>query len=333
MREPTLIVLGAGASVDLGFPTGPDLRSKISEALNFEFDGAMIRGGSQRIERYLMEQQGPLRERLYRAATHVRRNLPLSDSIDSYLKSNPDPDRELISKIAICDVIASCEDGCALQTGEASPERFNFNALGNFWAPRLFAKLHRGLIEGESPAAIFENVRFVTFNYDRVLEQFLTLAVGSFYNLTYDHAAALVEELSIWHVYGSLGGLSRSQKSYAQFGVPFGNLRENANRIRTFSETTAPEELHQLTEMMEWCRRFLFLGFSYAEINTSLLSQAYTPSPNYVKRVYGTCLGMSGQNVEIARNTLSSTLMGGYGTAMLLGLNCTEMFDDLSLTL
>jgi hypothetical protein len=189
MKEKTLIVIGAGASVDLKFPTGVQLKDKISTALRFRFDGWSLEGGSKRIRSFLSEQESSRRGDLVNAASFVGRNLPLADSIDSFLRSNPDPAVEAISKMAICDVIAEAEDSCALQTGDDVPDRFDFTKIENFWMTRLFARLHRPLQAGEGPEEIFRNVRFVTFNYDRVLEQFLTVAIGSFYKLPYGQAA------------------------------------------------------------------------------------------------------------------------------------------------
>jgi hypothetical protein len=237
LRDRTLFVLGAGSSSDLGFPLGNSLRSRIADVLRFGNDGWNITGGSPRIRSFLMEQESSRRGDLLAAANHVSRNVELSDSIDTYLQSNPDKSIEKVAKLAICDVIAEAENNSKLQTLEAAPDNFDFASLGPFWAKRLFARLHRILEQSETPAAIFENVQFVTFNYDRTLEQFLTLAIGSFYRLSYRDAAAIVARIPIWHVYGSLGRLDLETADRAQFGIPLGSLDQVSDRIRTFSET------------------------------------------------------------------------------------------------
>jgi hypothetical protein len=86
--------------------------------------------------------------------------------------------------------------------------------------------------------------------------------------------------------------------------------------------------------MMSWCRQFLFLGFSYAEMNTKLLVEACPELTNGpVKRVYGTCMGMSPQNLDVVRGVLNGGLQGGYGDPRLLDLDCKKIFEDLSLVL
>ena len=38
LAGPTVLILGAGSSVDFGLPTGPDLASGVASLLSFKFD-------------------------------------------------------------------------------------------------------------------------------------------------------------------------------------------------------------------------------------------------------------------------------------------------------
>jgi hypothetical protein len=333
---PTLLIVGAGASVEVGFPTGPALKQRIIEALTFQHDGWQFQGGAADIRRsfqFAASDEICSLNQLLDASDHIVRNLPLTDSIDSFLHSHQgQPAIELSAKIAICEIISRYETASSLYIEHSEQaQNFNFAPLSETWLARLWAKIHQNML-GQSLSSIFTNLEIITFNYDRCIEQFLSLALSSFYRVNLSEARLAVDKLDITHVYGSLGALRSGEPNHGEFGVVASSLIAPSARIKTFTESVDSRVLDASYKKIVRSQRVIFLGFSFAGINMDFLRLA-RGDDNAFRSVRGTCYRMSDENIDAATRGVESLFCKDASAARLVNDTCVNFFDRLSLSL
>src|ERR1700704_249893 len=93
-KVPTVIVIGAGASFDVGMPLGDELSGLIGQKLQITFDdGGRQVGGDKTIMEAWRKQAAATQQdpNVYRRAAYgVASGIVYSRSIDSYLHSHKD---------------------------------------------------------------------------------------------------------------------------------------------------------------------------------------------------------------------------------------------------
>src|SRR3954447_3105392 len=106
-REPTVFIIGAGASSEVDLPLGAELISQIEILLDFkppqrgEGDNEIW----QSIHRHAEKNQVPVEE-LLAACSVIRNGVGTSFSIDNFLNQlGPDPQIEFCAKLAIVSAI------------------------------------------------------------------------------------------------------------------------------------------------------------------------------------------------------------------------------------
>ena len=142
ITRPTVLILGAGASMPFGFPSGLELIDRICER---------ARGSDQQIIDVLdiLNIKGDI---LGAFSNELRLAAP--SSIDEFLENRQDYLE--IGKALIAVVIAESEDSLKL-LGRQHPERH--------WYRYLLSKLRGSLSEFSQ-----NQLSVITFNYDRSLE-------------------------------------------------------------------------------------------------------------------------------------------------------------------
>jgi len=170
------LVLGAGASVPYGFPTGRDLLLKVS--------GELRKHSSPTAE--LLRGIGFDEKKLEAFEESLR--LSMLPSVDLFLVNRPEYLE--LGRAAIVAALVPCEDPGALLLREGERRWYEFlrECLGA--SPEDFRRNHLSV---------------VTLNYDRSLEYFLVTALKHSNNLEEPEAAKLLEAVPIIHVYGQLG--------------------------------------------------------------------------------------------------------------------------------
>lgn len=333
MRKRTLLLLGAGSSKDFGFPLGAELTKEISEALRFDTSNFRLAGGNENI-RMLVERARMHNPQLFpqylKAADHISRSVHLSSSIDRFLDSNRDkPFVAELAKLAISHVIAGYERKSPLGVEPHRIPFFDTSAVANTWLAKWFGFIHTNKAEGELEA-VFDNVRVVTFNYDRTFEQFLVLAVCNFYQVTPDRALELLSNIHITHVYGSLGTLTMGPE-HQSYATCKNDIEIAAHRIQTFHESVGSETIAEIDEAVQWCERVFSLGFSFAPMNMGLLDKC---KPKHgLRPVFATNFQVSDFNSDIARTQLEHTFCRANSMARMLPVECAQFFDDIQLAI
>lgn len=311
----TVFIVGAGASCDFGLPTGDELRQEISHTIktllstNTSHDNPFIRAVHNAAR---ISGDGGWQE--YSNAAHrLLAALPLAISIDNLLHAHRHDHRMvLIGKLAICAVILSKERSSPLfnasrqmQGGVARAE-MNTPALAKSWYLPLMRLLGMGKRLDQLPS-LFENVAFIVWNYDRCLEHFLATAIMDYFNVDTNAAISAIATLQIVHPYGVAGRLpwQTGTGPVAQFGDDWPPLREIADSILTFTESTDEGVREQARNLIQNAQTLVSMGFGFLPQNMNLLTVTH---PSSVKRVFATTLNVGDDDVAIVKAEISDMI-------------------------
>jgi hypothetical protein len=249
--EPTVLVLGAGASQPYGFPLGADLKELVlTEMRGLTATELKTTGGNRDVVDELGE-----------ALQHS-----LHETIDRLLEIKTNC-RELGAYL-IARVIARHEKETAL-----------FQKRD--WHGELFVALD--FDSGDSRSA--SHLSIVTLNYDRSIEHFLKESI--YHNCNREHFAAAHrkrEAITILHPHGSLG-----KYPDVQYGIDVSNnsaLRAAAQSIRIPGDQLDDSEEFKAAQMIiAGAANVVFLGFGYDQ---RTLNRLMGKSRNKRQSFYGT---------------------------------------------
>ncbi|MBI1816627.1 MAG: hypothetical protein HYR72_16745 [Deltaproteobacteria bacterium] len=243
----TVLVLGAGASAEFGFPSGFELLRQLT------YPSPDTRSN-------------PVLTRLadcgYDPSTITQFSMALAHSgktsVDAFLEHRPDFLE--VGKAAIA---------CALIPCESDDRLFDRSKAAPSWYDYLYDKLN-------APPQKFEGnqLSVITFNYYRSLEHYLTTALVNSYRISRDEAADLVRRFTpILHVHGELAPYARLDSPGRPYD-PSANgatVRLAAESIRIIHETEAGDAFRVAIERLGAAERILFLGFGYHPTNLARL--------------------------------------------------------------
>lgn len=260
IKEPTVLILGAGASIPYSFPSGADLKKMVIARLDYE-QGANICNeledlGHSRSE--IMEFQNEL--------YYSERN-----SVDEFLEHRTEfiP----IGKLAMTLLLIPGEN-----------ERNLFNKE-NSWYQYLFSKLNAPFDDFDK-----NELSILTFNYDRSLDFYLFRTLKSAYGKSDEECAKILEAIPIVHLHGKLGALPW-EKGIKRPYVPEvarGNVRRISKEIIIVSEGVSKyDTFNTAHEILKKAERIYFLGFGYHNENLRRLN--IIESGKYFK---GTAIGL-----------------------------------------
>jgi hypothetical protein len=249
IKRRTLFILGAGASMPYGFPSGAALKEWLCDA-------------PKRASGQLLQEHFGTPER---AIVHFANTLRASgqSSIDSFLARRLDFTE--IGKLCIAAELCRCEVPKELQRLQ-NPDH---------WYALLWEALQR---DAERLEDIRTNtIKIVTFNYDRSLEFFLFEAIKHTFGVNDDLALAALDSLPIIHAYGSTGQFSAEKKmGYRTFDhedLSAYSLRTAAQSIRVIPESREGDPAFQEAQKaVIWCQTLCFLGFGFDFLNLARLN-------------------------------------------------------------
>jgi len=317
-ERDTVFVVGAGASCELGLPTGDDLRAHIASAIrtnngrSMVFEDETVQAAMMRIAtaRGGMNWSDPI-ARLGAAADRLRSALPYAQSIDNCLDAHrADEDAVIVGKIGIARAILKAEGDSSLATFlgpthasiVSSEKRKQFEKS---WYLPIF-RLFNSRLPLDRVEEIFQNVSFVVFNYDRCLEHFLMHALMTYYGVNEVVAMRALAGIEIVHAYGKVGSLPWQHEDHpADFGeFQSEYLLEIAQSIKTFTESATSGTIQQARNLIAGATTLVFMGFGFLPQNLQLLE---VPNSN-VARVFMTTKGISDSDVPIVEQEVARTL-------------------------
>lgn len=310
LQGKTTFVLGAGASQELNLPIGSGLTTAISDLLSIDRQTASyFRNNDIRTAvGYYLSETGRqpnsfTMKSMADLSADISSNMPIAPSIDNYLNTHrADLDRVAIGKIAIASGIINAERNSwlySVKNGQFLLPTDNARLL-SAWHISLWKTLIAG-VEKDQVERIFENCRFVVFNYDRCLEHFFFLAIVRYFGVSEEIAASIVNNADIVHAYGKVGGLPWEPDDIK---TPFGHadasdLHAISSEIRTFTESVNEGVQARLREMMQDTSSIVFLGFGFIDQNMALIA----PPATTARRVFLTAFDMppSEQNMALRK--------------------------------
>lgn len=267
--------MGAGASKPYGFPLGSELRSEITKvSSSTKYTSSICDFGNvspQELEKFCL--------------AFDNSNI---NSIDSFLSKRVE--FEKVGKAAIAVLLNAKEK---INQFENIPTQDN-------WYFHLWNQLISGITD---PNQLTQNqLKIITFNYDRSLEYFLMMSIMNTFNLREDDASNLLKSLSIIHVYGSLGKYNHS--NYGKNSLPI--LSEAVNSIKIIPETRDNDPTFQTAQ--EWmfdAKNICFLGFGFDELNIKRLDLKSASIRKMDKPlVVASTFGMTEAEVNLAKKLL-----------------------------
>jgi hypothetical protein len=282
ITTPTVLVLGAGASLPYGFPTAKELKGLICDAFDHPNAKAiqLLAGATHSSEEFFQ-----FREAFRKSG---------QSSVDAFLQRRPE--FLGIGKLAIAYCLIPFEEEAKLYRPDPS--------RGNDWYGHLSEKLN-------SPFEQFgdNKLSIITFNYDRSLEHFLLNSLHYLHGRKMDDCSTALAKIPIIHVYGQLGKHPYPQKDcrpYLPNRETFGRVEQAAAGITLLHEQAA--DLGQAHQLLNDARRICFLGFSYHSMN---LERLQLENSSIRRAVFGTARGFVGDELPAIIEQLNRTLLGG----------------------
>jgi hypothetical protein len=282
ITNPTVLVLGAGASAPYGFPVAGELKQKICST--FSKDSAATR---------LLHEGSGISANVFFEFREAFRKSGQS-SVDAFLEHRP----EFIDvgKLAIAYCLIPYESEEALFESDGN--------RGGDWYQYLSSKLN----------ASFDNfgdnrLSVITFNYDRSLEHYLFTTLRHAHGRSDEECAGALLKIPILHVYGQLSRHpypDREARPYETDCSRYKSVGYAARGITLLYDKAKPE-LEAARRLLTAAERICFLGFGYHPLNLERLRLRDSSG----RAVFGTARGLIGGEVASVEHALRTYLLCG----------------------
>lgn len=327
-NKPTVIVVGAGASFEYGFPLGAILKDQVAKAAQFRFEhGHRLTMGSAELLNHIRHHvSGDIsRQNIYtKAGNMLAQAIPSFISIDEALHFvSSSREAVEIGKIAIIENILNAERKSSLRF---DPRTGRSSLPHDGWLSELFSMAVAGL-QREDLVDAFKNITFINFNYDRVIEQYLYFALQERTSADAELAEDIVGGLNMLRPYGSIGPFSPTMHHPESFGTtahfdPF-------KRLSNLATYTEKKPLHDATAMrnaLQGARLVLYLGFGYHASNLGVVANG---EASKATSVLGTVKGINSLNHAMITDSITANIKTMRSKVELLDMTAAEMLKNL----
>ena len=287
IESKTLLILGAGASVPYGYPTGLQLRKELHDSNNLK----ALENGKYHQEAYLFCQHFELSQLFSIDAFLAKRGegqIGNSNGVISSDYQNFGTYAEF-GKLAIAFCLIKRERACHIIPTDDPRE--------DHWLEYLWNHMSDG------PKEDFKNnqLKIISFNYDRVVERFFQTTIEHTYGTDSQEASELSKSIEIIHVYGNLQDLNEMA-----YGEKPEDLASVAKCIRVIPEARNENDtqFEKAKKFIDWAEKICFIGFGFDSTNMRRLG-----FPNHDlsgKKIRGTVYGMKAPEVKAAENLLGA---------------------------
>jgi hypothetical protein len=304
ISKPTLFVVGAGASVPYGLPTGAELRAMI-------YKGIVGRAGALFSR---LRECGHHQDDLKQFAEEFL--LSGQRSIDAFLARRQE--YSVVGKRAIAGVLLPLEKLHNLYGDQtAGPARWG----DSDWLGYLWERMSDGVMDPE--ALGLNKVSFITFNYDRSIETFLLHSIQHTFGIGIDRAWRILSKIPIFHMYGDLGPYEEGAGFHFGADVTEVTVKFAAERLKVMPSTRPDREL-ACTEAISLALQTIFLGFGFDEMNCARLGFQEIKEDGDGGVVIGTALLATNAERGIAWNRVASPRI----QPRLADMTCLQLLRD-----
>lgn len=264
INRKTVFILGAGAHVPYGLLDGSGLLEAILESLPRSSSNV-----TTPFAEFIFNLNSDTRTR--RQLQEFRQALDLGGhtSIDSFLATHAAREGFTdIGKLAVAYHLLPLEFTYSWSRGAQKYD----------WMSFFFASMLTGCLSSVDSLLASNNVDFVTFNYDRTLEDFLCTRVAHTYNLKPAAAWEKVQKFKLVHVYGSLGEFdprvitATGRPVNARDPMSHASVRNAAESIRLMYEDRSEHSgIAEAMDLIRGAPYVCFLGFGFDPDNIKRL--------------------------------------------------------------
>lgn len=307
IEKRTVLILGAGASVDSGYPLGSGLKSMIIK--NAEIH-PLWKNRLESMPSYV-DEQAVLIEPLDKIAFLVK-NCGFSvkqincfrddfmtspkSSIDAFLENRPEFME--LGKMLISMTILGCENYRLISNKENQ----------NNWYNYLF-----NIMTSASSWEIFKNnkVKVITYNYDRSLEMFFVSALKATFGKSEEECVEMfTKTIQVIHVHGQLASIDIKAKPY-HTDIVGGYVKEGAKQLKIIHEGDDITKTYGPAKYaLEKADQIFVLGFGFDQRNLTRLALEDYQAPIYATRTGITNLNVSRINELACQSILFSPTSG-----------------------
>ncbi len=283
VQRKLTLVLGAGVSADLSYPTGDAVKKEIQEGI--DPNGSLIKYLEKLEFDTDSHKMAPFRESL---------RFSQETSIDAYLKEFPDYAE--MGKACIAAILMKRERDTDL------------SKKSQFYST-LFREFNKDGPENFNNS----NISIITFNYDRSLEHFLHQALmHSSQKMTKEKCEEKLKNIPIIHVHGKLGPLDWQEENGREYGWPI-TIEEQLPAIKSayqgirviHEEDDRFSEFERAQLALKDADVICFIGFGYHKLNMERLNIA-----DYLgKEIFGTCKGNDNTAVSRIRRIFGGNIL------------------------
>lgn len=200
------------------------------------------------------------------------------DSIDRFIQDNEEFD--LYAKCCISHILLNRENQAAHRAPDVLDVKVHKNAYRKLW--NAFGQLGK---QSSDLVSEIQRHRFVTFNYDRILEHFLYTSLINGQGLSPSESLEVVNDLDIVHVYGSLGEfvgnpINKYHLDLHDDRTP--NYRAFAESVEALNLLTTHRAINENSERVTQHFRdtelVVVLGFGFDTTNCRYIRECYLNS-------------------------------------------------------
>jgi len=286
IKEETVLVLGAGASMPFGFPSGRDLISKICEFFKKDIESRKLILRISSSNPFAVEHAESFVSKLSQTP---------NVSIDEFLRNRPDFWE--IGKIGIAAVLLEREDPDIAARVE------------NNWYGLLFRELRKGASTFKD---VLENkLSIITYNYDRLFEYLLSTYLRDSYDLTNSDCSLIFSpgssKIQIIHLHGKTGDFEYQTNSsnYARYDMKLSSnkiLRASSQIKIVHENIDKNQSFKQAHVALRYAKRIYFLGFGFDDRNLERLLPDSIRHIGKSAKVRGTAYQLDTMTKRRARN-------------------------------
>lgn len=297
IQDHVVFVLGAGASVPFGFPSGKNLVRDIlrvrKDSVPQALDGLMCDAVCERLD---------INKGLMRSLQTKLLHSQVS-SIDEFLAQECHHSYVDLGRFLIAALLAPKEDPQRLFEDGAGSNRNWYQLVWSYL--RDYGSMSKIIARA--------NVTFVTFNYDRSLEHYLYTVMRHHF----DAESSTIERYlghNIFHVHGSLGSYrgigwgkdrGKGNRQYTSHRCTIDDIVKAMKGVSILHEVEDFPHQEEITARIEGADRIVFIGFQYHRDNIIKLFK------NVRKRhmvVGGSSFDLSAKECNAARTRIATCL-------------------------